>query len=165
MQSGSVLLYRAALDSGVRQEHFVIRCGFRLNIGYDKNMSNNKKTNTELAEDRTDWAEDRTVLANERTFAGWMRTGLAAVGIGLGFNALFGKLEPWWLPRLIATIFIVIGLFIFYMAQRNGRKVQDRLQAHDAIPMQGMNLQLIAGFMALGSASLAVGMWLIEIPD
>ena len=38
---------------------------------------------TDLAEDRTEWAEDRTIMANERTFAGWMRTGLAAVGIGL----------------------------------------------------------------------------------
>lgn len=120
---------------------------------------------TSLAEDRTDWAEDRTVLANERTFAGWMRTGLAAAGIGLGFNALFGKLQPWWLPRMIATIFIIIGLFIFYMAQRNGCRVQDRLSAHDAKPMHGMNLKLISGVMALGSASLAVGMWLIELPD
>jgi putative membrane protein len=64
-----------------------------------------EKDNGDLAKDRTDWAEDRTLMANERTFAGWMRTGLASVGLGLGFNALFGKLEPWWIPRLIATIF------------------------------------------------------------
>lgn len=123
------------------------------------------KDNQELAEERTDWAEDRTILANERTFAGWMRTGLAAVGIGLGFNALFGKLEPWWLPRLIASLFILIGLFVFYMAQRNGCRVQSRLDAHDATPMQGMNLKLIAGAMAVGSGSLAVGMWLIDLPE
>ncbi|RYF18599.1 MAG: DUF202 domain-containing protein, partial [Oxalobacteraceae bacterium] len=43
---------------------------------------------TELAQDRTDFAEDRTVLAHERSFASWMRTGMASVGIGLGFNAL-----------------------------------------------------------------------------
>ena len=94
-----------------------------------------------------------------------MRTGLAAVGIGLGFNALFGKLEPFWLPRAIATIFILIGIFIFYVAQRNGCRVQNRLSSHDATPMRGMNLKMIAGFMAVGSISLAVGMWLIEIPD
>ena len=50
---------------------------------------------TSFAEDRTDWAEDRTAMANERTFAGWMRTALAAIGIGIGFNALFDKLEPY----------------------------------------------------------------------
>jgi len=134
-------------------------------VGDKKSSNDLAEDRTDLAEERTDWAEDRTVLANERTFAGWMRTGLAAVGIGLGFNALFGKLQPWWLPRGIASAFILIGLFVFYMAQRNGCKVQERLSSHDATPMQGMNLQLIAGFMALGSASLAVGMWLIELPD
>ncbi|MEL6877207.1 MAG: DUF202 domain-containing protein [Pseudomonadota bacterium] len=120
---------------------------------------------TDLAEDRTDWAEDRTVMANERTFAGWMRTGLAAVGIGLGFNALFGKLEPAWLPKLIATVFITIGIFIFWAAQRNGCAVKDRLEAHKAEPIDSMNIRLIAGFMALGSASLAVGIWLMEFPS
>lgn len=129
-----------------------------------KNSDDLAEDRTDLAEERTDWAEDRTVLANERTFAGWMRTGLAAVGIGLGFNALFGKLQPFWLPRAIASLFILIGIFVFYMAQRNGCRVQNRLSAHDATPMQGMNLQLIAGAMAFGSFCLAVGMWLIEIP-
>lgn len=118
---------------------------------------------TDLAEERTDWAEDRTILANERTFAGWMRTGLASVGIGLGFNALFGKLEPDWLPRAIATIFTLIGIFIFYAAQRSGRRVQDRLTSHDSTPMQGMNLQLIAAIMAFGSLSLAVAMWFVDL--
>lgn len=66
-------------------------------------MADEDKAPLDLASTRTDLAEDRTVLANERTFAGWMRTGLAAVGIGLGFNALFGKMEPEWLPKLIAT--------------------------------------------------------------
>lgn len=105
------------------------------------------------------------MLANERTFAGWMRTGLAAVGIGLGFNALFGKLQPFWVPRGIATVFILIGIFVFYMAQRNGCRVHDRLSNHDSEPMKGMNMQLISGFMAFGGVCLAIGMWLIEVPE
>ena len=97
------------------------------------------QSSNELAKDRTDWAEDRTLMANERTFAGWMRTGLAAVGIGLGFNALFGKLEPAWIPRAIASVFIAIGILIFWVAQRNGCKVQSRLQAHQAKPVATAN--------------------------
>lgn len=128
----------------------------------DKSSNDLAEDRTDLAEDRTDWAEDRTLMANERTFAGWMRTGLAAVGIGLGFNALFGKLEPTYLPKAIATVFILIGIFIFYAAQRNGCAVHTRLQAHKAEPLQTMNMQLIAAFMALGSASLAVGIWLMD---
>jgi len=117
---------------------------------------------TEWAEERTDWAEDRTLMANERTFAGWIRTGLAAVGIGLGFHALFGKLEPSWLPRAAATLFIAIGILIFILAQHNGRSAHDRLSHHDASPVKRMNMLLIALLMSAGSAALAVAIWLID---
>lgn len=117
---------------------------------------------TDLAEDRTDWAEDRTIMANERTFAGWMRTGLAAVGIGLAFNALFGKLEPLWLPKAVASLFVMIGVFIFWAAQRNGAAVQQRLRSHQIKPLKKVDLQLIAGLMALGSIALIAGLWLMK---
>lgn len=68
---------------------------------------------TDLAEDRTKLAEDRTVLAHERSFAGWMRTGMASVGIGLGFNALFRTIDPQWVPKTVATAFLAIAIFIF----------------------------------------------------
>ena len=71
-----------------------------------------------LAAERTDYAEDRTVLANERTFAGWLRTGLAAMGVGVGFNALFGRLEPDWVPKAIATLLLAIAIVIFFAAER-----------------------------------------------
>ena len=63
----------------------------------------------QLAEDRTNLAEDRTVLANERTFAGWLRTGFAAIGIGLGFHVLFQAMQPLWVPKAIATAFLAAG--------------------------------------------------------
>ena len=131
----------------------------------DNSSNDLAEERTHLAEDRTDWAEDRTLMANERTFAGWMRTGLASVGIGLGFNALFGKLDPAWLARAIATVFILIGIFVFWAAQRNGCAVQTRLKAHHAEPIKTMNMRAIAAFMALGSSALAVGMWLMDMPE
>ena len=118
---------------------------------------------TELAEDRTDWAEDRTIMANERTFAGWMRTGLAAVGIGLGFNALFGKLEPLWVPKAIASLFMIIGVFIFWSAQRNGCAVQVRLDSHHATPIKPTNMRLVAGLMASGALALIIALWTLKI--
>ncbi len=127
-------------------------------------QSNNQmaEERTDLAEDRTDWAEDRTLMANERTFAGWMRTGLASVGIGLGFNALFGKLDPIWLPKAIATLFIMIGIFIFWVAERKGCSVQSRLEAHKSEPIERMSMKLVAGAMGLGSAALAVSIWILN---
>jgi putative membrane protein len=91
-----------------------------------------------------------------------MRTGLAAVGIGLGFNALFGKLEPAWVPKATATLFIAIGVLIFWTAQHNGSAVQERLHSHQARPLRTQNLKLIAALMALGSIALAGGIWVIE---
>ena len=64
---------------------------------------------SDLAEDRTDLAEDRTLLANERTFSGWARTALATVGIGLGFHVLFEALEPAWVAKAIATLFVALA--------------------------------------------------------
>ncbi len=125
-----------------------------------KNTMANERT--DLAENRTEWAEDRTIMANERTFAGWMRTGLAAVGIGLGFNALFGKLEPLWVPKAIASLFMIIGIFIFWAAQRNGCAVQARLDAHQATPVKPTNMQLISGLMALGAFVLIVAIWTMD---
>ena len=104
-------------------------------------------------------------MANERTFAGWIRTGLAAVGIGLGFNALFGALQPWWLPRAIATIFILIGIVIFYAAQRTACRVYDRLDSHSAEPVGGMRIRLMALLFGAASASLIVGLWLMSKAD
>ncbi|HUG45261.1 MAG TPA: DUF202 domain-containing protein, partial [Sphingomicrobium sp.] len=77
-------------------------------------MSAEKKGDkTEMSEQRTEFAEDRTVLANERTFAGWFRTGITAAALGLGFHALFVRMEPWWAPRAIASVFFVLAILVF----------------------------------------------------
>lgn len=115
----------------------------------------------DLAEDRTDLAEDRTALANERTFAGWARTALAAVGIGLAFNALFKAMEPSWAPKAIATIFILLGVFLTWMAERRACHVANRLQTHSVKEMGQMNLRLISVAISLGAIALIGGIWLL----
>ena len=115
-----------------------------------------------LAEARTDMAEDRTILANERTFAGWLRTGLAAVGIGLGFNALFQRIEPAWVPKAIATIILAIGIFIFVSAERRACSVIERLETHAVKTARKMNLRLIAGGMVIAAMALIAAIWTLE---
>jgi putative membrane protein len=116
---------------------------------------------TDLAQDRTDWAEDRTILANERTFAGWMRTGLASAGVGLGFQAIFGKFEPTWLAKTGATIFILIGVVIFYMAYRKACELQERMDSHAAEPMSHSNFRLISMLFIAGSLMLNLILWFL----
>ena len=115
----------------------------------------------DMAGQRTDLAEDRTVLANERTFAGWMRTGLASIGLGVGFNALFDEMQPTWLPRAIASCFILSGLIIFCLAERNACAVLKRLDAHAVRPVKRMNLRLVASLMGLAGVVLIAGIWFL----
>lgn len=125
-----------------------------------KNDSNSGSSQ-ELAEDRTNWAEDRTVLANERTFAGWMRTGLASVGVGLGFRALFRATDQIILAKMTASVFIAIGLMIFYLAWRSSCTLTDRLNSHAAEPIQDSRLGWIAGSFSLGAILLGIVLWLL----
>lgn len=121
----------------------------------------NGENRTELAEDRTDLAEDRTVLANERTFAGWMRTGLAAVALGVGFNALFRAMEPNWIPKSIATVFLVVGIIIFVAAERRACAVMNRLKTHEVKSVKAINMRLLTILAVAADLALIAAMWIL----
>ena len=116
---------------------------------------------TQWAEYRTDLAEDRSIMAMERTFAGWMRTAFAAIGIGLGFRAVFGEFDPPWLARAIATVFIIGGGWLAVTAERRACKTLARLNPHqfEAIPIP--NFKIMAYAVATGSAILTAGLWFL----
>ena len=116
------------------------------------------------APDRTDLAEDRTLLASERTFAGWLRTGLAAIGIGVGFHALFRTLAPAWLPRLLASLLLGMGICIVLAAERRASRVLARLDPHVVARARPMNLRIIAGAVSLVAGALIAALWLLRPP-
>ena len=109
--------------------------------------------------DRTDLAEDRTLLANERTFAGWMRTALGSVGVGLGFGVLFREIEPAWVPKALATLFILIGVATLWSAERRACAVFERLHSHEVKEPAIRDLRLIAFALSLGALGLIAAMW------
>lgn len=113
----------------------------------------------ELAETRTSFAEDRTILAHERSFAGWVRTGMAAVGIGLGFNALFDALEPAWVPKAIASAFLLIAVFIFVSAERRARGIISRLEAHQIRALKPVRMRLLTGSLVVATLALGGAIW------
>lgn len=108
-------------------------------------------------------AEDRTILANERTFAGWMRTSLACIGLGIGFNALFQNMQPLWIPRSIATAFFVLGIMVVVAAERRAASVTQRLSAHVIERAKSTNMRLFAAIIALGAAALIYVIWFVEV--
>jgi len=117
----------------------------------------------DLARARTDLAEDRTVLANERTFGSWLRTGFAAIGIGLGFHALFGRIHPLWLPRAIATAFLLIAILIFIAAERRACIVIRRLHTHKIETVKIGVLRLITAVTVAATLALVAAIWLLAI--
>ena len=126
-------------------------------------MNDSKRDGPALAEERTDMAEDRTVMANERTFAGWFRTGFAAVGIGLGFQALFVQMHPPWVPRAIATAFLLVGIYLFVSAERRACKVLTRLHAHKVQPVPNSHLRFITAISSAAVIALIAAMWLVPV--
>lgn len=112
---------------------------------------------------RTDLAEDRTLLASERTFAGWMRTSLACVGIAVGFHALFGSVEPRWVPQSIATLFLALGVLIAWSAVNRSASMRHRLSSHTAEAAKPVNMALIAGVVSLGALALGGAFWFLPV--
>lgn len=120
-------------------------------------------SDSDNAPSRTDLAEDRTILANERTFASWLRTSLGCVAIGVGFHALFNKVEPSWLPRLIATGFLALAAVIVWLAARRAAAVTRRLSTHVVDRAQRVNLGALAAAVSLGAITLAGAIWFLPI--
>lgn len=112
---------------------------------------------------RDDLAEDRTILANERTFGSWMRTSLGCIAIGVGFRGLFSAMEPAWVPKAIATAFLMLGVLVIVLAERRAAAVLQRLKSHEVVTAKRMNLRLFAALVALGATALAAAIWLLEI--
>ena len=111
----------------------------------------------------TELAEDRTLLASERTFASWTRTSLGCIAVGVGFHALFSTLNPPWVPKAIASLFLLLAAVIVWLAARRATAVARRLDPHVVVSAQRVNLDLIASAVSLGAAALALAVWLLPV--
>ena len=115
---------------------------------------------SELAEHRTEYAEDRTLLAVERTMASWLSASFAAIGVALGFRALFWQMEPWWVPRLVASLFLILAMLMPISAERRSCAALARLSSHSVRPPSNAAMRTSAYGVALGAAVIAAGIWL-----
>ncbi len=104
-------------------------------------------------------AEDRTLLANERTYAAWTRTAFAALALALGFNALFGTIEPAWVVRAIATAFVLLGVYIQWQARVKASATLDSLHSHTVHPHSSRSYTIVLWAVAAGGAALIVAIW------
>ncbi len=114
-----------------------------------------------LAEIQTEWAEERTVLSVERTFAGWLRTGMGAVGVAIGLHAVFVSGAGDWPARVVASMFLVIAVALFAQANRQARRMLEDLSSQRPIrapvPSAAHFTAIAAAFIV---AAIAVGVLL-----
>jgi putative membrane protein len=114
----------------------------------------------DLARDRTDLAEDRTVLAHERSFASWLRTGMAAIGIALGFHAIFKPVEPTWVGKTIASAFLAIAILIFLSAQHRACRAIAKLEPHLVAALRPVRIRLFCWSLVGATMLLGLAIWL-----
>lgn len=105
-------------------------------------------------------AEDRSALANERTFAAWLRTGLAAVAVGIAFQRLFDEIEPAWLIKTGSTILLAMALVIFLAAALSYRKSARQLDRHATARRPAVVFWTLT---ALGLATVAVAAGVVVV--
>lgn len=89
-----------------------------------------------------------------------MRTSFGALALGIGFQALFGEMQPTWLPRAIATTFLLLAIFLIFQAERRAAAVMARMNAHVIITAKPLNLRLFAAVIAAASVALIAAIWL-----
>lgn len=116
---------------------------------------------TDLAKERTRWAEDRTIMANERTFSSWMGTGLGAIGVAIGLQAVFGEFDPTWAAKSVASLFILVAILIFWSARRQAIKTFARLRENDAEATPSRSYTILACIMTFAAAATGTILWLL----
>ena len=114
---------------------------------------------TDLAQSRTNWAEDRTIMANERTFSSWMGTGLGAIGVAIGLKAVFGAFEPTWAAKLVASIFLIAAIAIFWSARRQACKTLARLSSEDAEATPTKSFTALSSVLTMAAIATGAILW------
>ena len=111
--------------------------------------------------ERTALAGDRTILANERTLGAWWRTAMSALALGLGFAKLFGGMEPAWLVRTGATLLVLLGAIMLFVAQRTYERTARRIETEHVVAVSRGTVRLGTALLAAVAAIVAAAVWMI----
>ncbi len=96
-----------------------------------------------------------------RTFAGWSRTALACIGVGLGFQAIFRSVEPTWVAKLIASLIILLGVYIIWRAERRASALPDHNKGNEVSLMKPANFLVLAISITAAAALLILAIWFL----
>jgi len=63
--------------------------------------------------------------------------------------------------KAIATAFALLGIFIFFAAERTSCREQRRLAAHEVSPFRASRMRAIAFTSMLATAALVAALWFL----
>lgn len=98
-------------------------------------------------------------MAAERTFSSWMGTGLGAIGVAIGMKAVFGAFEPTWAAKLVASIFLLVAILLFWSARNQACKTRTRLRENDVQAQSDTSFTLLAALMTIGAVATGAILW------
>jgi putative membrane protein len=111
--------------------------------------------------ERTALAGDRTMLANERTLGAWWRTVMSALALGLGFAKLFGGVEPAWLVRVGATLLVLLGAMMLWVALRTYERTARHIETEHVVAVSRRTVRLGSALLTLVAAIVAAAVWMV----
>ena len=76
-------------------------------------------------------------------------------------RALFGSWDPTWMPKVIASAFILGGGWLAVTAHRRACKTLARLSTHEFDPIPTPNFRVMAYGIATGSIVVTIGLWVL----
>ncbi len=101
------------------------------------------------------------MLAAERTFAGWVRTGLTIIVLAIGLQALFRAAEPTWLPKAIASLFLITAILIFAAAWREAIISHRNFTNHGCTVQPIWRVSLLCALLIVGTTGTGLVLWLL----
>jgi putative membrane protein len=112
---------------------------------------------TKQAGERTEWAQHRTLLANERNFSAWIRTSLAAIGVGLAVATFIDAEGVQPLTVLLGVILVLIGAGVGIMALWRYKKISGVLEEEGIqVTPKWVVFSLIGGLLVSATIMLVI---------
>lgn len=112
---------------------------------------------TAQAAERTEWAQHRTLLANERNFSAWIRTSLAAIGVGLAAATFIDTEGAKPLTVLLGVILVLIGAGVGVMAIWRYKKISGVLEEEGIqVTPKWVVFSLIGGLLVSAAIMLVI---------
>ncbi len=88
-------------------------------------------------------------------------TGLGALAVALGLQALFRDFEPTWAAKAVASVFVIAALCIFWSGHRSAVSTLTRLDGHKTVSLSRRRMAFLSALLCLAALAVGATLWLL----